>query len=37
MMIKSEYQALTDSRLAALPILLSGRFDKDDYVLLRLP
>ncbi|WP_297843391.1 phospholipid carrier-dependent glycosyltransferase [Pseudomonas sp.] len=37
MMSKSEYQALPDSRLAALPILLNGRFDKDDYVLLRLP
>jgi 4-amino-4-deoxy-L-arabinose transferase-like glycosyltransferase len=34
---KTVYQELPDSRLAASPVLLSSRFDKDDYLLLRLP
>lgn len=34
---KDIYQALPDSRLTALPILLSSQFDKDDYLLFRLP
>ena len=36
-MDKTDYQALQGTRFAPLPILLSGRFDKNDYVLLRLP
>lgn len=36
-MDKTAYQALHGTRLAALQPLLSGRFDKNDYVLLHLP
>jgi 4-amino-4-deoxy-L-arabinose transferase-like glycosyltransferase len=36
-MDKTDYQALQGTRFAALQPLLSGRFDKNDYVLLRLP
>lgn len=37
MMIKADQARLQGTRLAELPVLLSGSFDKDDYVLLRLP
>ncbi|MFJ3485360.1 ArnT family glycosyltransferase [Pseudomonas sp. NPDC090202] len=36
-MSNSDFQQLHDNRLSALPVLISGRFDKEDYVLLRLP
>ncbi len=36
-MDKTDYQALQSTRFAALQPLLSGRFDKNDYVLLHLP
>ncbi|MEB0039605.1 MULTISPECIES: phospholipid carrier-dependent glycosyltransferase [unclassified Pseudomonas] len=34
---KTVYQALPDNRLTALQPLLSSQFDKDDYLLFRLP
>jgi len=36
MMSNADYQALQGTPLAGVPVLLHGRFDKDDYVLLRL-
>jgi len=36
MMDRSDYQALQGTPLAALQPVLSGRFDKNDYVLLGL-
>lgn len=36
-MSNNDFQKLHASRLGQLPVLLSGRFDKEDYVLLRLP
>lgn len=36
-MDETDFHALQGTRLTGLPVLLSGRFDKDDYVLLRLP
>jgi 4-amino-4-deoxy-L-arabinose transferase-like glycosyltransferase len=35
MMSNSSYMALKGTRLADLPVLLHGRFDKEDYVLMR--
>jgi 4-amino-4-deoxy-L-arabinose transferase-like glycosyltransferase len=37
MMSNGDFQKLQATRLAALPVVLSGRFDNEDYVLLRLP
>lgn len=34
---KSVFQELPESRLTGLPVLLSSRFDKDEYLLFRLP
>lgn len=36
MMDESDYRALQDTPLGALPPVLSGRFDKNDYILLHL-
>ncbi len=36
-MSNNEFQKLQGTPLGQLPVLLSGRFDKEDYVLLRLP
>ncbi len=36
MMDENDYRALQGTPLGALPPLLSGRFDKNDYVLLHL-
>lgn len=36
-MSNNDFQKLQGTRLAQLPVLLSGRFDKEDYILLRLP
>lgn len=35
MMSRDDWQALEHSRLSDAPVLLNGRFDNDDYVLLR--
>jgi 4-amino-4-deoxy-L-arabinose transferase-like glycosyltransferase len=37
MMAKSDFDALQNLPIGRQPILLSGRFDKNDYVFLRLP
>jgi 4-amino-4-deoxy-L-arabinose transferase-like glycosyltransferase len=36
-MSNNDFQKLHGSRLSELPVLLNGRFDKEDYILLRLP
>ncbi len=36
-MSNTDFQALQGSRLSDLPVLLNGRFDKEDYILLRVP
>lgn len=36
-MSNNDFQALQHSRLGQLPVLFSGRFDKEDYILLRVP
>ena len=36
-MSNNDFQRLQGTPLGALPVLLSGRFDKEEYVLLRLP
>lgn len=36
-MSNNDFQKLQGTRFAQLPVLLSGRFDKEDYVLVRLP
>jgi hypothetical protein len=36
-MSNTDFQQLQGTRLSGLPVLISGRFDKEDYILLRLP
>lgn len=36
-MSNSDFQRLRGTRFASLPVSLTGRFDKEDYVLLRVP
>nr|WP_256214424.1 phospholipid carrier-dependent glycosyltransferase [Pseudomonas sp. NFR16] len=36
-MSNADFQQLQGTRLGRLPVVLSGRFDKEDYILLRLP
>lgn len=36
-MSNSDFQTLQGSRLGRLPVLLTGRFDKEDYILLSVP
>nr|WP_256658658.1 glycosyltransferase family 39 protein [Pseudomonas sp. LP_7_YM] len=36
-MSNNDFQALQHSRLGQLPVRFSGRFDKEDYILLRVP
>ncbi|MFJ5296102.1 ArnT family glycosyltransferase [Pseudomonas sp. NPDC088368] len=36
-MSNNDFQKLQGTRLSELPVLLNGRFDKEDYILVRLP
>ncbi|WP_371928503.1 ArnT family glycosyltransferase [Pseudomonas sp. SLFW] len=36
-MSNNDFQKLHGTRLSELPVLLNGRFDKEDYILVRLP